>query len=286
MNPHDICYWAIHHDLVTARADEFALGKKLPILPPNHTYSFEEPTGGSFKRFSEIQWRNYIYDYFRMVEKLDGDVGRMMDAVESRDDDTIVIFTSDHGEGRGRHGRIQKWHPYDESVKVPLIFSCPGRFQKNVIDTTHLVSGVDIMDTVCDYAGIKPPPNHRGRSLRPLLEGKTDGEWRDNVYSEMQHTGRMIRTAQYKYVKFYKKSRDQDKPFVTADGSATQFVPGQTAEYQVNPVKLLFDMKEDPWETVNLADDSKYADVIAAHEKILKEEYEAHLIPGVHYDRN
>ena len=286
MNPHDICYWAIHADTITAQTDEFRLGDNLPILPPNHIYSFKEPDGGPFERFSEIQWRNYIYDYYRMIEKLDGDVGRMLDALDSRNDDTIVIFTSDHGEGRGRHRRVQKWHPYDESVKVPLILSCPGRFRENAIDAESLVSGIDIMATVCDYAGVKPPPHNRGHSLRPLLESGAGAKWRNNVYSEIRMTGRIIRTSRYKYVKFYQRSGDQDRPFVTTDGKAEQFAPGQGHRYKVNPIRLLFDMEDDPWETVNLAEGPGYADVIAAHEKILTEEYEAQLIPGVHYDRN
>lgn len=287
MNPHDICYWTppLGGKVLVPDWDVFELGDALPPLPPNFDYDFPEPRPNRVTSFNEMNWRNYTYEYYRMVEKVDADVGRILDAVESRDDDTLIIFTSDHGEGAGRHMRVQKWHPYDESVRVPLIVSWPGQVAEDVIDTDHLVSGVDLMSTVCDFAGIPAPPHARGRSLKPLLQGDTPESWRDNVYAEIQHTGRMIRTADYKYVKFYAFSGNADKPFIDEEGNAVQFEPGMGHRYEEHPVRLLFDMKKDPWETNNLFEDTQYADVMEAHEKILREEYEAHLIPGETHTR-
>jgi len=288
MNPHDICFWPDWGDdkVTSAPTDTFHLGDALPPLPPNHTYDFPEPKGGPYLKMNDMQWRNYAYDYYRMIEKIDGDVGRMLNAVESREDQTIIVFTADHGEGLGRHSRIAKWHPYDESVKVPFVIACPGLVAEGKVDTKHLVSGVDVTATVCDYAGAPQPPNCRGLSLRPLVSGEKAPKWREHVYAEMQHTGRMVRTKRYKFVKFYQFSREPDAPFLLADGTATQFVPGHGADYQEIPTRLLFDMQKDPWETKNLWDDPAYADVLAEHERILREEYEAVLIPGTHFDRN
>ena len=288
MNPHDICYWTppLGGKVLVPDWDVFDLQDQLPPLPPNFDYDFPEPREQRVRSFNELNWRNYTYEYYRMVEKVDADVGRILDAVESRDDNTLVIFTSDHGEGLGRHMRVQKWHPYDESVKVPLIISCPGYVVENVVDTTHLVSGVDILSTVCEYAGIPAPPHARGRSLKPLLSGDSPDFWSESVYAEIQQTGRMIRTADYKYVKFYQFSGDSEKPFVMADDSHTQFEPGKGHLYQEHPIRLLFDMKNDPWETNNLFDDPRYADVMASHDKILREQYEARLIPGTNFNRN
>ena len=288
MNPHDICHLniALAGTEATPEEDTFRLGDKLPPLPPNFEYDFDDPTGGPYRQFNEMQWRNTTYDYYRMVEKVDADVGRMMDAVDDRDDDTIIIFTSDHGEGIGRHQRVQKWHPFEHSVKVPLILSCPGRIEEGAIDSSHLVSGLDIMSTVCDYAGIPSPPHDRGRSLRPMLEGDTPEQWHDNAYIELQVTGRIIRTEQYKYCTFYEYSRDEARPFVRKiDGFHTQFEPGKGHTYRENPVKLLFNIKEDPWELRNLSLESQYADVMADHEKILREQWEARLIPGTWFVR-
>jgi choline-sulfatase len=294
MNPHDICYWTdpLGGKVLVPDRDVFTLGDALPPLPPNHAYDFEEPVPQRVT-MDPIRWANYTYDYYRMVEKVDADVGRILDAIAARDDETLIVFTSDHGEGLGRHARVQKWHPYDESFRVPLLVALPGRIRAGALDAEHLVSGLDIMPTVCDYAGIPAPPQQRGRSLRPLLEGRSGVEWRDHVYGEWQVTGRMIRTPRYKYVKMYEKAPDlqmlkpqprPDKPFLTRDGTATQFVPGKGDQLRVKPEHLLFDMVEDPWETRNLAADPRFADEMAAHEGLLRD-WEARLEPGAYFVR-
>jgi arylsulfatase A-like enzyme len=294
LNPHDICYWnnALRGNIVTPSSDIFSLGESRPPLPPNHKYEFDEPEmikkAAHDSTFSEEQWRNYTYDYYRMVGKLDSDVGRMLDAVESRDNDTIVIFTSDHGEGLGRHCRNQKWHPYDHSLKVPLIISWPGKIKEGIVDTEHLASGVDIMSTVCDFAGIQQPPFARETSLRALLECNSVvvDDWRDHIFAEFKNTGRIIRTNRFKYVKCYIFSGENDKPFVKKiDGSPATFIPGHGYEYQVEPIQMLFDINNDPWELKILIDDPEYTDVIKKHEKLL-EDWEKHLLPGKHFDRN
>lgn len=259
LQPHDICYWAIHRDRLVPEepALPFAnLKELLPELPPNNASRPPAPPPldkAGIVDFTPEQWRYYLYNYFRMVEMLDADVGRMLDALEDsgKAGNTIVIFSSDHGEGGGRHGHIQKWYPYEEGVKVPLIVSCPGRVGEGARDATHLVSGVDIISTMCDYAGIPAPPHARGLSLRPLLEGKAPQEWREFVVSEHHNDlGRMVRTADWKYV-----------------------------HYKNEPIEQLFDMKNDPWEMKNLYDDPKYAEVMQAHRKRL-EEWEGKMIPA------
>lgn len=282
MNPHDICFWP----RVVPKDDVFRLGDKLPPLPPNHRVDPPVPiVRGNADRMTETQWRYYMYDYFRMVEKLDGDVGRMMNAVEARGDDTIIIVTSDHGEGLGRHGRVQKWFMFDSALKVPLIVSWPGHTREGVIDSAHLVSGVDIMPTVCDYAGLAPPLHMRGRSLRTVLEGKRT-EWRDSVFAELRLTTHIVRTLQYKYVKFYRSSGNFERPFLTASGQPSVFVQGRGSDYRVHAYRMLYDVQKDPWEMHNLAEDTRYDAELRAHEQLLRDEYESRLIPGQHYDRN
>lgn len=291
MNPHDICFWTMN-DRGLVCSDEL-LDKNLeyPPLPPNNSYSFNEPKILSSTRRSHnsIFWQNYSYDYYRMIEKMDFDVGRILNAVESRNDDTIVIFTSDHGEGLGRHSRVQKWHPYDQSVRVPLIFYSPG-YIKQCIDTEHLVCGLDLFPTICDFAGIPDtlPDNLRGKSLKGLLTlNDTDAlKNRKYIVSEFKITGRVVRTRRYKYIKMYEFSGDNDKPFVKKDGSPSKFFPTDKASeiYKSDSVVLLFDMVDDPWETKNIAgEDTK--DIINEHELFLKE-WESSVIPGIHYDRN
>ena len=196
-----------------------------------------------------MQWRYYIWSYYRMVEEVDAEIGRVLDALDDAGlaEDTLVIFTSDHGEGRGRHRMIVKNYLYDEAVKVPLIFALPGRVAENVQDREHLVSGADIMATVCDFAGVEPPKGLTGGNLRPILEGRA-AEWREFAMAEVKLTsatpGFMLRTADYKYIL-----------------------------YQGDPVEQLFDMKNDPGEMKNLAPDAKSADILAAHRALLREQW-------------
>ena len=292
MNPHDICYFATNLDgrRSTPEEDIYHLGDKLPILPPNFHYQFEEPPGqGRYRGFhGETQWRNYIYDYYRMVEQVDEHVGRVMKAVRERNEDTLVIFTADHGEALGRHHRIEKWHPFQPSEKVPFIVWSPNRVKAGVLDTEHMMCNVDIMSTFCDYAGIEPPPLHRGFSLRPLvdIDGAGVQNWRKDLYTEWEITGRTIRTKRYKWAMRYRYSGDFHKPFVRkSDGTHTQFVPGHGEDYVEYPEQLLFDLEKDPWELNNLVTDSQYAPVIRQHREILRE-WEAKLIPGRNYNRN
>lgn len=254
LQPHDICYWGNHVGLRVPDGLPFEqIRDQLPDLPPNNKSRPPAPAKLDrikFDRFSDEQWRYYLYIYARMIEMLDADVGRVLDAVESRGEaeNTVIMFTSDHGDGRGRHMHVSKWYPYEEAVKVPMIVSCPGRVAENHRDATHLVSGLDVMGTMCDYAGIKPPENVCGSSLRPLLEQKNVA-WREYVSSEHHVDGRMLRTEQYKYV-----------------------------HYQDDPVEQLFDMKADPWETENLYQDAKYATVLDDHRKLLAE-FQSRLTP-------
>jgi arylsulfatase A-like enzyme len=256
LQPHDICYWAIHARHFVPRELPFPqVAESLPNLPANYNINPKAPerlANSVFKGFStDEQWRYYIYVYYRMVEMLDADVGRILDAVEEsgQAENTIIIFTSDHGEGRGRHNHVQKWYPYEEAMRVPFFVSCPGRLPTNVRDSAHLVSHVDILPTMCELAGIKPPPGSVGRSLAPLLEGRPV-EWREYLVADAQKIGRMVRTERYKYVR-----------------------------YKGDPIVQLFDMHDDPWETRNLADEAHFADTLRDHERLLNE-WNARLTPA------
>jgi arylsulfatase A-like enzyme len=155
---------------------------------------------------------------------------------------TVVVFTSDHGEMMGSHQLLSKQRLYEESAAVPLIIAPPGA--KKGLDKEHLVSGLDILPTVLDYASIAAPTSVQGLSLKPLVEGKS-APWRKFVASETSADGeaRMIRTARYKFI-----------VFATGD-DREQF----------------FDLEQDPGELKNLIADSALAGEVARHRGLLEQ---------------
>ena len=289
MNPHDICYWipALRGEILTCPEPTAILEKDYPPLPPNINYDFAEPTqlARTRQKMSDASWRNYLYDYHRMVEMVDMEIGRILDAADTRSGDTVVILTSDHGEGQARHSRVQKWHPYEESVKVPLIFYCPGYIRTGE-DTQTLVSGIDIFPTICEMAGVTPPKAVNGQSLLGKITGTGPAPERSHIVIEFFHTGRIVRNAKYKYTKMYIFSGKPDAPFVRKDNDQpAAFVPCELSNYKVDPNLLLFDMENDPWEKTNLATDPAYAPVIKQMDELLSQ-WENSVKPGFHFDRN
>ena len=290
MNPHDICYWItkLNGKKLVPKDDLFRLKDARPPLPPNNDLDYGEPGSHSKEDRNEDEWKNYLYDYQRMIEKLDTDVGRLMEAVDSRKDDTLIILTSDHGEGSARHKRVQKWHPFEQAVKVPLVFCLPGKVKENIRDDENIVSGVDIMPTVCEYAGISTPDLCRGKSLKDLIEGINPNDKRDTAFIEFLYTKRVVRHKAFKYVKFYDYSKNKLKPYVRkTDGEPEKFQQGRADErYKKSDKVLLFNIKDDPWEMNNLAEDKKYAETIKKLDDLLVEKYEKTIIPGENFDRN
>jgi len=251
MQPHDICEWLRLNMNNPGKLRYPELADELPDLPDNFEYDRREPQpirerrqgNEPFKgKWNKQHWRYYRWSYYRHIEYVDAEIGRILRALESRGlmKDTLVVMTADHGEGIGHHQMVRKTSFYNEACRVPLLFSWPGHIVEDKTDTTHLASGMDIMPTLCDYAGIKPPANMRGVSLRSILEGD-NGTQREFIVSEVyKNTGRMVRTPEFKYV-----------------------------TYTGDPVEQLFDMKNDPGETRNLAAHSHYASVLADHRKLL-----------------
>ena len=142
----------------------------------------------------------------------------------------------------GCHWMTRKNTLYDESSRVPLFFSWPGTIQEGTVDETTLVSGLDLMPTLCDYAGAGIPAASKGISLRPVLDG-TATISREFVAAEVSsNLGQMIRSARFKYIAY----KD--------DGS-----------------EMLFDMHADPGETINLARDPSHATLLEQHRSMLGE---------------
>jgi arylsulfatase A-like enzyme len=243
----------------------------LPPLPKNHNPAADEPEvvkaywdqleiagdqkdGEKLKSsdsWSELQWRQYLWAYYRLVEKVDKDIGHTLDALEAsgRAKDTVVIFTVDHGDGAAHRRRRCKQTLYDECARVPFIVSGASVLKKGTLDSAHLVSANDIYPTILDYAGIEKPTYASGQSLRSLVE---TGSWEDHPFVVTQTlfnkgilapgwAGRMVRTPKYKYI-LYNQGEGREQ---------------------------LFDMESDPLEMCNLVQDPKLQEILQQHRAML-----------------
>jgi len=171
-------------------------------------------------------------------------------------------------------------------LKVPLIFYMPSKVKKNAYDMSNIVCGLDIMATICDFAGIQAPANCRGESLWPIVKGKCKIKKKNFSISELKQTNRIVRQGDLKYIKFYRYSGNREEPFVRkSDGGFEKFQPGNSSRYVESDIKMLFDLKKDPWETRNLANEPGYAQAISQMEALLQNEFENVVIPGTSYIR-
>ncbi len=244
LNPHDICEFSSFQGFQKMLPTDPA---QLPPLRPNLRDTDQLPSElaneKKTKDWSDLQWRQYLWIYYRLVESSDKLIGQVLAALDEAglSSRTIVVFTSDHGEMMGAHHMITKQKLYEESVAVPLIIASPGGTPG--VDTQHLVSGLDLMPTFLDYAGIAAPASLAGRSLRPLVE-RRDVPWRESIASEtMEPEARMIRTSRYKYIRF-------------AEGDNNE---------------QLFDEEKDPGELHNLIASAGLAGEVARHRVLLQD---------------
>jgi arylsulfatase len=181
-------------------------------------------------------------NYAAMIENIDRWVGRYLEELTSRGElkNTIVVFTSDHGEMLGDHGLWQKQHPYQGSVGIPLIVAGPGIRENYVTDEP--TSLLDLHATFLDYAGVDPG-DVDSRSLRPLLDAETDSH-RDAVYAGFQ-SWRMAFDGRYKLVTGY----DPESPEEAIKSYARRFTSTPTDLSTCQHV--LFDLERNEREDVS-----------------------------------
>jgi len=263
-NPHNICEYGRTMALPWGDLPEPPPLEQCPNLPANFAVPPFEPellrleqacnwAINPYRERSAEDWRRLRWGYFRLVEKVDREIGRILDGLRQHglEKDTVVIFSSDHGDGHGAHQWNQKSVLYEEVVRVPMIVRAPGG-RRGHADAAHLVSNaLDLFPTVCDYAGVAPPDDLTGHSLRALVEGHDPSGWRDAVYIETAFDGgrgygtrgRAVRTQRFKYMVYDRgKFREQ-----------------------------LVDLENDPGEMVNLAVESRHREELEHHRELLRE---------------
>ncbi len=269
INPHDICYMGLRYyvqkkniswpALINSRLElqELDDALKLPsgvsreeffskICPPL-PYNFEIPPGeaeGMWRADNRVyrhyirenwnaeQWRLHRWAYSRLTEKVDSEIGQLLEALRDAglDENTLVVFTSDHGEMAGAHRLEHKSVPYEEAIRVPLIISYKGIVQPGLVDHEHLISiGLDLIPSLLGFVGIPIPSSLPGHSVHLLAQGKAI-PWRSYVGIE-GGAFRVIRTNRYKYVIYDSGERREQLTDLDRDPGEMQNLVAE-AEYQ------------------------------------------------------
>jgi arylsulfatase A-like enzyme len=198
----------------------------------------------------------FMQNYLRCVAAIDDNVGRLLRYLDETglSQDTIVIYTADHGFFLGEHGWYDKRFMYEPSIRIPFLMRYPRAVKAGTV-VDKMVINTDFAPTLLDYAGQAVPVEMQGRSLRPLLEGSPPSDWRTAFYYHYwmhlahfnvpAHYG--IRTDRYKLIYY------QADPPIAAGVIQEQRIPAWE----------FFDLHEDPDEMHNLYDAPEYAPEIA-----------------------
>lgn len=218
----------------------------------DHGGAYDTPGNYPFDPMTPDDHRYLRAAYWAMIDLIDAQLGRLLDYLEESGqlEDTLIIFTSDHGESLGDHGIYLKGpYFYECNVHVPLIIAWPGKIPAGRVSDA-LVELVDLAPTLCDAAGIPQDPGMQGRSLWPLLTGSQPLDLhRDSVYCEYYNSNikhrnplafdTMVFDGRYKLVKVH----DRDHQ-MTCQGE-------------------LYDLAEDPQERCNRYEDPAYLEIRA-----------------------
>jgi len=267
LNPHDICYGAgkdqrfpdklpPENVTETQRWLDFQktmspeeYHRQIPPKPANAAPISDEPKDMysivARNTWDDNQWDLYRWMYCRLTESVDAQIGRVLTALEKSGlmGNTIIVFTSDHGEMGGSHGYVTKNVMFEECQRVPLIFAGKGIKSNNVDRSTLVCNGLDFIPTLCDLTGVVCSKNLTGISLKYCLKG--EGKIPDRKY------------------------------IITEDANAFQIHDGRykftILELPGNP-EMLTDIKSDPGETVNLAKDPAFVKIKSKLKKILMDD--------------
>lgn len=169
----------------------------LPELPENVGVWYEKQsplqmynlTGVVGSHYSRDEWRESWRVYLGLVGLLDDCVGKIIDELKNQGiyDETLIIFTSDHGEMLGSHRLFQKMCMYEESAKTPLYMKFPKGFKAERKVYEEYISAIDVFPTLCQYLSLKPQHTPDGQSLLPLIERKEFSE--KEIYIQFDGNG-------------------------------------------------------------------------------------------------
>lgn len=296
VNPHDICYYAYNrYNLKVGKPivghggtlewelcqqykkeleglSEEELDRVLPPLPDNFAIPEKEISSVQMDKpdfycdarvnCDEKEWRIARYLYKRFVERVDAKIGRVLDVLYNSglDENTLIIFTSDHGEMGGSHKIDGKGYLYEEACNVPFIMVWKGMIQPGQINSSNLISGIDILPTVLDAAGVKIPDELEGRSVLPLAKDKSV-PWRDHLLVESNYM-RLVHFGDWKYMVASERKIEKKPECGTCDWDCHE---RDVIREQVTNINI------DPGEIRNFYTDSSASEIIRLGRSIIKE---------------
>jgi choline-sulfatase len=153
-----------------------------------------------FRPLTEDDRRGIIASYYTSARYLDKNIGLVLKKLSGLglDENTLVVYTADHGYDLGHHGRFEKHCGYDPALRVPLLMRWPGKIRTGAV--RDFTEHIDLGPTVLDLLGADALPVEHGRSLRPYLEGKRI-EARDHIFSQyLENEEAFIRTNKWKFI--------------------------------------------------------------------------------------
>lgn len=192
---------------------------------------------------SPEKYQAYMKAYYRLATEVDSAAGRVLAELKAQglDENTLVVFTTDNGYFHGEHGLADKWYPYEESIRVPLIVRDP-RLKRRAVPRDEMVLNVDLAPTILAYAGIAPPARMQGRDIAPLYLSNRPPAWRKEY--------------------FYEHATIRNTDFIPS----SQALVRKEIKYLFWPdfgYEELFDLRKDPGETQNLVREKAYAAQLA-----------------------
>ena len=191
-----------------------------------------------FPRTPEIV-QQHIADYYGMISHMDAEIGRVLKTLEATGqlENTLIIYTADHGLAVGQHGLLGKQNLYSHSIRVPSIFAGPGVPEGKTVDAlTYLY---DVFPTVCELTAVACPDTVEGRSLVQLMHGSAE-RVRETVFAAYRDIQRTVSDGRWKLIRYYVSEET---------GAGTNRIQ-------------LFDLANDPGETTELSALSEHAERI------------------------
>lgn len=196
-------------------------------------------------RFDTPQkYQEYMKNYYRLATEVDDTCGKIIADLEKRKllDSTLVIFTTDNGYFHGEHGLADKWYPYQESIRVPLIILDPRMAKSNAGSINDEITlNVDLAPTILNASKVEIPKTMQGRDLSPLYLEKSITSWRKEF--------------------FYEHAIIKNKEFIPASEALVQ----KNIKYIYWPdyaTEELYDLTKDPFEEINVIQNGNYKDIL------------------------